>query len=284
MELEVSPYTPEGPATNGLNTLNYLCETNHSSLRPPVPFSWNWIEPAERAGFDGVVSVNRDTFARYFREQLTPCVLANCYQPSVQVSMSGLTIRPNWDMRAVGKPTITMPPAGAQVLSYFYNASASDQAGLGGDMGSMTLSTTYSTTVTFTGATIVIAQHLVVFAQFRRLASSESWNVIDKTITDTYTLAVDQTGHLTSSVSSSTTDQSAPTPATNWFIEFFTGLNEFVDQIADKVQKLVSPSFGSFPINVAQLFVFPGGNTFAFKDVDFSDHQDLVSHITYVQV
>jgi hypothetical protein len=36
-------------------------------------------------------------------------------------------------------------------------------------------------------------------------------------------------------------------------------------------------------INSSQSFVFPGGNTFAFKDVVFSDGQDLISHITYVQ-
>lgn len=32
----------------------------------------------------------------------------------------------------------------------------------------------------------------------------------------------------------------------------------------------------------AGVWVFPGGKTFAFKDVYFSDHQDLVAHVTYV--
>jgi len=35
------------------------------------------------------------------------------------------------------------------------------------------------------------------------------------------------------------------------------------------------------PINVFQDFIFPGGQTFIFKDVRFSSHQDLISHITY---
>jgi hypothetical protein len=34
-------------------------------------------------------------------------------------------------------------------------------------------------------------------------------------------------------------------------------------------------------LTVVQDFVFPGGRTFAFKTVGFSNHQDLVAHITY---
>lgn len=35
------------------------------------------------------------------------------------------------------------------------------------------------------------------------------------------------------------------------------------------------------PVVFAQNFVFPGGNTFIFKDPGFSEYQDLVSHITF---
>jgi len=146
------------------------------------------------------------------------------------------------------------------------------------------LSTTYSATVTFSGSTIVITQQLVVFVSVRTLLTSESWNAIDKTITDTYTLAVTETGTLTSSVSTASTDHSDPTPTTNAFVNAFTEINQLSSNIAAWLQSFVATSFRTLPIDVAQIFVFPGGNTFAFKDVVFSQNQDLVSHISYAQI
>ena len=286
MELEVSPYTPAGSTTNGLNTLNYLCATNSDALPPPVPFTWNWVESSEESSFDGVVSINRDTFAQYFQDQLTNLVSQNCYLPSVQVTLSAFAdskITYTWSMTPGQTPVVTTPGTGADVLSYSYSGFATDAAGVDGDMGSMNLAPTYSATVTFSGTTIVITQNLLINVYVRSLQSSETWNAVDKTITDTYSLAVTQDGHLTSSVQSAVTDQSDPTPSANWFIDIFTSLNDLTNDVGTWAQSLAATSFQNLPVNVAQAFVFPGGQTFAFKDVVFSDNQDLVSHISYVQ-
>lgn len=286
MELEVSPYTPSSSSTNDLNTLNYLCETNGNNLPPPTPFSWNWIEQADEANFDGVISINRNTFADYFQNQLTGYVSQNCYKAWVRVWLSGFldtTVNYSWSMTPGQTPTITKPTTGSQVLAYSYSSDASDDAGLDGDMGKMELSTTYNASVTFSGNTIVVQQSFLVNIYIRSLQSSEHWNAIDKTITDTYTLAVDQSGHLTASLSSVPVDNSDSTPSANWFIDAFTDLNHLVGDIASWASSFSATGFHSMPINVAQQFVFPGGNTFTFKDVDFSNNQDLVSHISYAQ-
>ncbi|HEX6098963.1 MAG TPA: hypothetical protein VF432_21795 [Thermoanaerobaculia bacterium] len=286
LELEVSPYTPAGPATNGLNTLNYLCATNGDGLPPPVPFTWNWVESSETSSFDGVVSINRDTFARYFQGQLTDLVSQNCYLPSVRVTLCGpldTEIDYSWEMAPGQTPALTTPSTGADVLSYSYSGFATDDAGADGDMGSMNLAPSYSATVAFSGTTIVITQRLLINVYVRFLQTSATWNAVDRTIADTYTLAVTQAGQLTSSLNTVVTDQSDPTPSTNWFIEIFTQLDDLTNDVAGWVQGLAATSFQSLPVNVAQAFVFPGGNTFAFKDVVFSGNQDLVSHISYVQ-
>ncbi|MNG51886.1 hypothetical protein D3C81_13170 [compost metagenome] len=286
MELEVSPYTPISTSTNDLNTLNYLCEVNGNSLPPAVPFSWNWIEPAEESSFDGVIAINRNTFSDYFKSQLSNYVSANCYKAWVRVWLSGFldtTINYSWSMTPYQTPTVNIPATGNTILTYSYSSSDNDDAGLGGDMGEMTLSTTYNATVAFTGNTIVVEQKFVVSVYIRSLQSSESWNAINKTITDTYTLAIDQEGHLSASLISVPVDNSDATPSTNWFIEIFTGLNDLVGDIADWASDFSQTGFHSMPLNVAQRFVFPGGKTFTFKDVVFSNNQDLVSHISYVQ-
>ncbi|WP_292993125.1 hypothetical protein [Nitrosomonas sp.] len=286
MELEVSPYTPAGASTNDLNTLCYLCETNGNNLLPAVPFTWNWVEQSEESSFDGVISINRNTFAKYFEDQLTSYVSQNCFAAWVRVSISGFfdqNIHYYWSMTANQTPTITTPATGATVLNYSYSSTAEDDAGAGGDMGEMKLSTTYTASVTFTGATIVVSQQLLVYAHVQRYQSGEGWNAINKTITDTYTLAMDGKGGLTAGLVSVPVDNSEPTPSTNWFIKQFTGLNELVNDVASWASGFDETSFQSMPLNVAQQFIFPGGKTFTFKDVSFSDSQDLVSHISYVQ-
>jgi hypothetical protein len=286
MEMEVSPYEPASTATNNLNTLNYLCETNGNNLPPPVPFSWNWVEQSEESSFDGVISINRDTFATYFEDQLTNYITRTCYKAWVRVWLSGVfdqNIHYRWSMTPGQSPTISRPSTGDVVLAYSYSSSADDDAGLRGGMGAMTLSTSYNASVSFTGNTIVIAQTFLVHVHVRSLQSSESWNPINKTITDTYTLAVGQDGHLTASLNSVPVDNSGSTPSTNWFIEIFTDLNDLVKGVASWASAFGATAFHDIPVNVAQQFVFPGGKTFAFKDVEFSTNQDMVSHIAYVQ-
>ncbi len=287
MELEVSPYTGSGSSSNNnLNTLNYLCEANGNSLPPAVEFPWNWVEPSETASFNGVVAINRNTFANFFKAQLTPYVSRNCYKSFVRVWLSGFldsTINYSWSLTPYQTPTITMPATGPVVLSYSYSSTYSDDAGLGGDMGAMTLTPTFTAEVSFVGNTIVIKQTLVIYIHVRVMQSSESWNAVNKTITDTYTLAVNQSGSLTASLNSVVTDNSDPTPSANWFINLFTSLNTLVSDIDNWTKSFFATSFKDIPLDVAQQFVFPGGKTFAFKDVVFSDFQDLVSHISYVQ-
>jgi hypothetical protein len=288
MEMEVSPYTltPGGASTNDLNTLCYLCETNGGNLPPAVPFNWRWVDQSEESSFDGVVSINRNTLAQYFEDQLTKYVSLNCFSPWVRVWLSdaGFTTNYAWSMTPGQTPTITKPETNSVVLNYSYNPpSADDNAGLDGDMGAMGLSTSYSASVVFTGTTIVVTQNLVVRCYIRALQSSEEWNAINKTITDTYTLSVDKKGDLTASLLSVTVNNSDPTPSPSWLIKLFTGLKHLVNDIADWANSFATTSFHSMPLSVANQFVFPGGKTFTFKDVNFSANQDLVSHISYVK-
>lgn len=290
MNLEASSYV--NPATaaqvpgSQLSSLNYLCAVNGNTLPPAVPFTWNWVEQSEEASFDGVVSINRNTFATYFQNQLLPYVRANCYTPSVRVWLSGTfdaTVNFQWGSTPGQNPQISRPSTGPKVLSFSFSSSASDQAGLNGDMGKSTLSTTFNVDVSFVNNTIIITQTLYYYIYVRSLASSESWKPVNKTITDTYTLAVDQSGGLTAVKSTAVSDNSEKMPEANWFINLFTGLNSLDATVDQWVRDFIGTSFQGIPVNVAQQFVFPGGKTFAFKDVVFSDYQDMISHITYAQ-
>lgn len=71
------------------------------------------------------------------------------------------------------------------------------------------------------------------------------------------------------------------TPSTDAFTNLFTCVNQIVNKV--RTIDFTSTTFQSFPIAVVQDFVFPGGKTFAFKQMAFSDNQDLVAAITYAE-
>jgi hypothetical protein len=106
-------------------------------------------------------------------------------------------------------------------------------------------------------------------------------NIVDKTITDTYTLSVTAQGGLTANLATTSADHSQILEV-GGFVNFWgSDINNIIDTVTNTVRNFVSPSFRDIPLAVVQDFVFPGGKTFAFKTVGFSDHQDLAGHITY---
>ncbi|OWK70682.1 hypothetical protein [Pedobacter sp. AJM] len=296
LNFEVNPYMGtngqpvSSPTTDqqGLSSLCYLCAANGVQLPVANEFSWNWIDPSEESSYNGVVAINRNTFANFFETQLYPTVSKCCFSPLVRVWLSGTfdtTVNYQWGLSGNQTPTVNMPSTGSTVATFTYSGNASDQAGLNGDMGSMTLTPSMNATVVFTGKTIVITQHLVIYVEITgTFGVTLSGNVVDITYTDTYTLGVDASGSLTATLNSVKTDNSVD-PSTNGWSNFWgSDVNSLMNDIATWVQDFAATNFTDIPLNTVQSFVFPGGNTFTFDDVSFSENRDLVSHITYVQV
>ncbi|HYI47229.1 MAG TPA: hypothetical protein VEX35_02080 [Allosphingosinicella sp.] len=294
LNMEVSPFVDGNgnplpsptPAQQDLATLNYLCEADNDQPRPPVPFNWNWVDSAGQS--DGILAINRNTFANYFKGQLAAQVANNCYAPYCRVWLSGLfdqNVHYEWNMTAGQTPTVTTPTSGQTVLQFAYSGYAEDQAGLDGDMGHLTISTTYNLSVDFVGNTIVVSQHLVVYLYVKCMATSGSGNVIDKQIIDTFTLEIGDNGQLTTSWSDQAPAHvvidNSENPSVNPFLNFFVNITQLIADVESWLQSLVAANLGSPPLSVVQNFVFPGGNTFTYDDVLFSDNQDLAAHITY---
>ena len=289
VNMEVDPFLDSGgapvpnptPDQQNLATLSYLCQADGNPLHVPTQFSWNWLD--ELGGSDGVLSVNRHTFANYFQQQLMPYVSRVCYKSWVRVWLSDADTKVNyaWSLTGNQTPTVTTPTSGSTVVRFHYNSYYEDDAGLNGDMGHMTLVPSLDVSVDFTGNTIVVTQHLVVYLYLKYLATPADGNVIDKTITDTYTLAVDQAGRLTTTPPASVTVDNSDTPSANGFLNFFADVEKIVHDVHNWIAPFVATHFTDLPISAVQNFVFPGGNTFLCKNVQFSDFQDLTVDITY---
>lgn len=277
------PVAQPTPNQKDLCTLDYLCATEGHRLPAATQFDWNWVEANEQC--DGAVAINRNTLAAFFEKH--PTILGyvqdNCYKPYVKVMWEGVgEVSYKWSLTSGQNATSYIPEKGRDVLKFRYEAKDNDCAGTDGSLGKMEIKSSFDLTVTFDKNTIVITQHLVVFLRVQRLATSAKGNIVDKTIVDTYTLAATQDGKLAATLDSKQSDASVDIK-TNGFEDFWTNLNDLTRQVKDYVRNMTSTNFTDLPVSTVQSFVFPGGRTFTYKDVAFSEHQDLTTRITYVQ-
>jgi len=281
-------FTPDAVGTEGAPlTLNYLCATNNDPLPDTTHagFGWNWIEPNETAQYDGVAALNRNTLAKYYDAQLRGYVPANCYSPAglIKVWDSGFSVKYQWALARDQTPTVTFPASGTVVLTYSYNSGVIESED-GLHFGELKMSSQFDLSVSFQGNTVVIVQHLVIWCYVRALATSDSGNVVDKQITDTYAIGIDDSGQIVATLQSSVSVDNSKTPKANGFLNFFANVDQLSDDVTEWARSFIGTNLANIPASAIQSFVFPGGSTFSFADVNFSDNQDLVSHITYADV
>lgn len=286
-DFHVSPFLgPDGQ--QDLATLNYLCAADKDSLPPSVSFGWNWVQTLSES--DGVIAINRNTFGNYFRQQLKEYVSGNCMQPWVYVGQTGILgseIEYEWKLTPGQSPKVTTGKnnSDSTVLTFHYDGSANDTAHwLGISDGGMTLSTSFDLSVTFQGNTITISQHLVIYVEVWQTPDKGDGNVVDKTINESYTLDIDENGRLvTPDPAIQNIDNSQTLSDSGILSSWFKDLSSLENDIENWAGSIAARQLHALPASIVQNFVFPGGKTFTYKAVNFSDYQDLVSDITYTQ-
>ena len=268
------------PIQQEVSTLNYQCTTNHKKPQQTVPFNWNWVEENEIGDFDGVMAINRNTLANYLHDQLIELVKRNCYDAWVRVWLEGVGCYYAWKLNPMQTPVIKFTQTGPNVLNFSYDSEGYDKAGSVVTVGKMCLRPNYNVTVTFSNNAITIKQRLVIWLEIGCIGQTADGNVIDRTITDTYNLTIESNRLLAKQTT--TTEDHSTMGSVGKFFNFFTGVDDLVNNVGNWLQNFTQSELTSMPLSVVQDFIFPGGNAFAFKKVMFSDNQDLLSHITYL--
>ncbi|KAK3354080.1 hypothetical protein B0T25DRAFT_632340 [Lasiosphaeria hispida] len=286
----VNPFMNEGgqPVGNAttdelqLATLDYLCAAGNPLPTKYTKFPWNWVDGSELSDHIGVLSINRNSLARYFEVGLQSQVAECCLEPSVRVWLSGLYVNFQCGMTPGQNATVVKPATGKTVLSYAYSGYSSDQAGLNGDSGQMSLKTSYSATMDFEGSTITITQQMTIHLYaWTGPGTSDEGNIVDKKIVDTYSIGVDANGHLQATMTSTPTDKSQTLTNSSVWEKIWGNSDALSSSIQRYSQGFVSTSFADVPLDIFRNYVFPGGKTFVFKHASFSDFQDLVAFINY---
>ncbi|MET0514181.1 MAG: hypothetical protein ABW047_02465 [Nitrospiraceae bacterium] len=288
------PVEHPAPEQVKVTTLAYLCAVNNHPLPGAASFNWNWVEPSDAQAMSGVVAINRNALAAYYKRQLQELLSGKLVKLSASIS-GPEEFKFSWDITTGGTledKDCIITPDGEKILtiSYSSNSDAQQTNKVTYDF-EFSLHATYTCSVSFKETQITIIQQLTIWMRVVKLRAgfgppqdmaAAAGNVVDKTITDTYTLSVDQAGNLQAPPPHSDTQDNSQQVDVSPVLEFFEHINDLIDAIKNKASSVVSTSFQSIPAATIKSFVFPSGRVFAFKDVRFSSHQDLVTEITYV--
>jgi hypothetical protein len=142
------------------------------------------------------------------------------------------------------------------------------------------LATSFDTTVSVQGRMLVVVQHLVIYLHVVSALNDASGNIVDKTVTDTFTIGIDSNGRIVLSKPSSATIDKSQSPGVNGFLDFWAPVNEIAGEIK---QWSLGPAKSLTDIKLSDLqdFILPGSDSLTSLDAAFSENQDLVSHFKY---
>jgi hypothetical protein len=295
----VTFFTPAAVSAPGVSgaplTLNYLCATGGDSLPAPANFGWNWIDPGEK--FEGVAALNRNTFSDYLRNANLPktatfpggslggYIRSNCYTPSVSCTYDAGNLELTYSCSAAsgGQPTASILSSGPALFSYSYGSSASSQADpFGIVLGHISLSTSFGLDLYVQSNQIVVEQRLVFALDVANGPVGLSANIVDTAIVDTYSVGIDENGQLVAQMGIPKTADNSQHPDLSAIANSISNINQIVDTITQWAQTLAAGHLKDLPVSFVGSLVFPGAAAFTFADAVFSNHSDLVSHITYV--
>lgn len=289
----------------GVATLDYLCMTNGTQPPTAEAFTWNWVQPSDIDSESGTIAINRSVYGNLLLCYVGSHANAYCYTVNTTVgdrvvNQEGHLWQDPFATATAYQPaqTVLVLPDGDILISMKWTAA--NDPGTKSTNGSLCGSTdcelaivpSYECTVVATNNQITVTQTfqvqvtLNVYGFMIRdtgvdyIATS---NVVDRTITDTYDMSVDQSGNLNflaTPDAHKTTDTSQELPVEGWFVQS----NELSNHVRSLFDSPVPVDFG--PPNPylrgLQNSIFPGGNVFTYKDVRFSQYGDLLCSFTYL--
>jgi hypothetical protein len=280
------PVPPTNPPLPPPPTTLALIAAVDDDVIPPnaKPFAWNWVDGTEGSDAHGVIAVNRTKYANFWSQTLKNYVETCCFLPQVCASFvpgRGLEFDLQSNLTPFQTPQVSIPTSGPVVLSYRH-APAQSEAGVGVNdlIGKFKMGTSFTLDVSFTGKSIVISQHLVIYLYVWSGPCYHEGNIVDKLLVDTFEISV-AGGQLQSSLTSTSTDTSVAIDLNSFDKIAVPGLEDWVSGCETAGSSIKANTMRDIPVADVSRFVFPGGRSFVFKEAAFSSHQDLVCFITY---
>jgi hypothetical protein len=303
MTMEVSPNVDAGGnATKkyGLYTLDYLVMSDNHLLPAAVPFNWNWVADSEEADYHGAMAIKKARFAAYLDEVLSPslnqiCVVPRCTVSVVTGPKSGLPslkYTASYSQEQASQSYRMVSDDSSKVLTFSKeNKSFAEGSGAVVLWGKYGINCTTQSDVYLENNVIRASTQFNAHVFINAEGFTTEGNYARFKVDTSYQINVDSEGNLVVKLApdSPKVEDQSETPDPGVILKLFSG-NEIMSDI-QKLKNFLSGIRNFLTghdqailniINGSSAWVFPGGQTFTYKEVYFSDHQDLVTHITYV--
>ena len=269
-------------------------------LPPPRQLTWNWVTPQEyssQESFDGIACLSR----KWLSDRILTSMLTIIQENSVQMNLTwpfgppGIVNGQGYYLGFSTKasqliPTMRSPFYGSTMLALnSYGSSSYYNQQSGCDPCRVSVTTIYELTVSTSPSTLVV-EHLYgvhvtyqgyTIYPFQFNQSGDVWP-IRKRRTDTWSVEVNADGGITWKCNPVVRDEDTPSPYA--LQANFNHWQGFLHNAAQPAHNLKSPDMNEiFKLaDLQQSFQpFPGGKSFNFTGVGFSDNGDLIAKITY---
>ncbi len=306
LNLEVNPFlgssgsavTNPTQAQADLDTLDYLCAANGNTLPVATQFGWNWIDESEASDYQGVIAIKSSTFIDWLNNLLLPDLNDICKQPTCDCHASGFNMYYSLgfnDVTTAQTFTVVSDATAdsdgfVNVLTFSYSASCSSNGGTEGLVwGNLKCDYSSSCNVYFSTTQIKIESYVNAWIHVNVEGGVTEGNFATYNSTTIYDLSATSSGKLVATTTGATLVDNSQTIDTNGWSQFVSlgTVDNVINSEKSYTQQILSSFLDSFGSDISAClngplaWIFPGGQTFTFKKVLFSDDLDLVSYITY---
>lgn len=274
------------PAQKNVTTLDHLCAANGHPLPGTANFNWNWVMPTEVDQESGVIAINRNSIAEFFKPQILPLARESCLKCDPYAEAYALAIQGYVEVKVTNNQTptkIESPASGQTVLHIEYKpGSKTSEDWAGASYCAVSVEPQYTCDLLFVDTQIKVIQHSQIYLWVCFDNTDQGIMCYDKTLTDIYNISVSQAGSLqVTQISTNQVDDSED-PNASGFVNFFTNINDVLSSMKSQFHDMWITELSTVPFAHFQAFIFPGSKTFTYRSADFSNYQDLVCAITYV--
>jgi hypothetical protein len=297
----------------GLYTLNYQVMSEGRRMPESRSFSWNWVEENQARDMHGVMAVRRDVFAEFLRKLVEKNAWKLSFQPIVSMTHKRETMYTTlefeqdkkdplkWDKTSCPTSRIdpgrftdllqtewrremkdnTFTASRAETLKGFWNIEMSGRIAV--------RSQDRRSIIRFE---IKTSSYLAVdYEALGFIPSRFNGHVVKRTDAMEYAVSVDNRGKLVVEAGKLEFNDTSENINTSSLDKFFGlgSLGRYVQEAKEKLHPAVVESIAGYAADIQSLlndttgWVFPGGQTFGFSNVSFSEYQDLVTQLVYAK-
>lgn len=293
LNFEVSAYKDSGKPTTDYDayTLNYLIMSEGHTMPAPVPFTWNWVDKDDISKEAGVMAINRNTFRDFLSSKLSPLLSDLAMKPDTHFSCNAIEFHISTSFSTDSSTqSFKDGSSGSTLLTYSYSKSDKSSDTFIPNWGNWQVDYTASCDVSVSGEAITILSKVNAWCHLNVDGGIGEGNWASYEITTTYTVGVKADGTLTVTENTPQIKDKSVKPDPDGWLKFISlgTVDAVVDGVRDYLKPLLKGFGTGFADDIANMlngtggWTFPGGKTYSFTNVLFSQDQDLVADLLYV--